>query len=281
MTRIEGIDVSHFQGGIDFARVKAAGYQFVIVKATEGKTYADPNYRNNIVNARAAGLAAHAYHYFHAKTETDARLEADWLLKNLTGMEGYLFCDVEEKLLDSSPGQLTRFVNTFFDQLAKANRTLLGIYSNKDFFEQRLDESSLRPGLLRWIARYNTQLGREADIWQYTSHATVQGIDGPVDSNIAYTELVVNNSQSTKDVKTIHPAPKKPAAIPSSIVPYPGHVLKQGSKGKDVERIQRAVKVKADGIYGPITKAAVQSYQKRHGLAVDGIVGPKTWAVMF
>lgn len=75
----------------------------------------------------------------------------------------------------------------------------------------------------------------------------------------------------------------KPAApkAPASIVKYPGKVIKVGSKGKDVERIQRAVGVKPDGIYGKGTAAAVKSYQKRKKLSADGIVGAKTWAVMF
>jgi N-acetylmuramoyl-L-alanine amidase len=67
----------------------------------------------------------------------------------------------------------------------------------------------------------------------------------------------------------------------SAIVPYPGHYIKEGSRGKDVERIQRAVGVKADGIFGSGTKAAVKAYQRRHGLSADGIVGPSTWNKMF
>lgn len=66
-----------------------------------------------------------------------------------------------------------------------------------------------------------------------------------------------------------------------AIVPYPGHLIKVGSKGKDVERIQRAVGVTADGIFGSATKKAVQAYQKRHGLEADGIVGKNTWNKMF
>lgn len=66
-----------------------------------------------------------------------------------------------------------------------------------------------------------------------------------------------------------------------SIVPYPGHYIKQGSRGIDVIRIQRAVHVTPDGIFGPITEKAVKAYQKRMGLQVDGIVGPITWGVLF
>jgi peptidoglycan LD-endopeptidase CwlK len=66
-----------------------------------------------------------------------------------------------------------------------------------------------------------------------------------------------------------------------AIVPYPGKPLKIGSKGKDVERIQRALKVKVDGVFGKQTEAAVKAYQKRKGLTADGIVGPKTWNMLF
>lgn len=78
------------------------------------------------------------------------------------------------------------------------------------------------------------------------------------------------------------PAPAKVAGV--STVKYPGKVVKVGSKGKDVERIQRAVGLpekQVDGIFGKATETAVKAYQKRKGLEDDGQVGAKTWAVMF
>ncbi|SNZ10646.1 Putative peptidoglycan binding domain-containing protein [Terribacillus aidingensis] len=72
-------------------------------------------------------------------------------------------------------------------------------------------------------------------------------------------------------------ASAKPKATGSAIVPYPGHYIKVGSRGKDVQRVQRAVGVNPDGIFGNNTKKAVMAYQKRHGLCVDGIVGKETW----
>jgi GH24 family phage-related lysozyme (muramidase) len=80
-------------------------------------------------------------------------------------------------------------------------------------------------------------------------------------------------------LKAVTQPPKSTSS--KDVVPYPGHLIKKGSKGKDVERIQRAVGADPDGIYGPKTEAAVKAYQKRHGLAVDGIVGPITWSMMF
>ncbi|ALC82162.1 hypothetical protein AM592_11625 [Bacillus gobiensis] len=76
---------------------------------------------------------------------------------------------------------------------------------------------------------------------------------------------------------------KKPVKKKSnaSIVPYPGKLIRRGARGKNVERIQRAVGVQPDGIFGPQTEATVKAYQKRHGLSADGIVGPATWSKMF
>ncbi|SEU04063.1 LysM domain-containing protein [Salinibacillus kushneri] len=102
-------------------------------------------------------------------------------------------------------------------------------------------------------------------------HGTLQKLNPGVDPNALKIGQEIKISKDTKD---------KDYNL-DAIVPYPGHLIKRGSEGKDVKRIQRAVGVKADGIYGPKTEAAVKDYQKRHGLKVDGIVGPETWAVMF
>jgi peptidoglycan hydrolase-like protein with peptidoglycan-binding domain len=59
-----------------------------------------------------------------------------------------------------------------------------------------------------------------------------------------------------------------------------GHMVKRGSRGPAVARLQRALGVTADGIFGPATKRALKSFQRRHGLAVDGIAGPATWGAL-
>lgn len=56
--------------------------------------------------------------------------------------------------------------------------------------------------------------------------------------------------------------------------------LKRGSKGKEVAQLQQALKLYADGIFGPLTEEAVKEFQRKYGLVADGIVGPNTWALI-
>jgi len=64
-------------------------------------------------------------------------------------------------------------------------------------------------------------------------------------------------------------------------LPYPGTLIRRGSKGDRVKEIQKVVGTVADGVFGPKTESAVKAYQKKNGLVADGIVGPKTWVKMF
>ncbi|MFT8318442.1 MAG: peptidoglycan-binding protein [Sporolactobacillus sp.] len=361
MAEHKGVDIAHYQndrGVIDFLQVRSAGYEFVIVKATEGSEagsrVSDPYFKQNVVQANAAQLSTHAYHFFRAVSEADARAEAQWCLKNISGVSGidYIFVDVEAGTLTADKAALTGYVNAFLDELARNGRTSLGIYTGFAFMNSRLNESDLRPGILKWIARYHSTLGRDADIWQHTSAAQVPGITGNVDEDTAYTDAVVSADQNkpapkpkpsgtkkparkkgsaavktyqtllnkfgykltvdgiqgpqtlaaVKDFqrkhglsvdgivgpKTLAALKKSPAQPPKkSVVPFPG-TLKEGSRGKEVERVQNALNRAAgrnllavDGVYGLKTEAAVKSYQSRHRIAADGIVGPKTWSVLF
>jgi hypothetical protein len=74
------------------------------------------------------------------------------------------------------------------------------------------------------------------------------------------------------------PAKPKPPAKPK----YPGHLVKPGNRGSNVKLVQQKLGVKpADSVFGPATKAAVVKFQRAHKLPADGIVGPKTWQVLF
>jgi peptidoglycan L-alanyl-D-glutamate endopeptidase CwlK len=78
-----------------------------------------------------------------------------------------------------------------------------------------------------------------------------------------------------------HTEVKAEEIVNSDVVPFPGKALKVGSKGKDVERIQRALKLNVTGVFDGATTRAVKEYQKRKGLAADGVVGQITWSKLF
>lgn len=200
-----GIDVSHYQGTINFNAVKQSGNSFVIVKTTDGQHYVDPTFERNSVAASQAGLTVHAYHFFRAKTSADAIKEADRFvtqIKRVTAARHvsptYLFLDVETTNgigTSALRTVLTNNVITFFNRLRAAGFNRLGIYSNLNFFQTAIDLSRIQsaqpaqPRFLLWLARYRDQAlgpGFSADIWQYTSSGKVNGVVGAVDQNISY-----------------------------------------------------------------------------------------------
>ena len=91
-------------------------------------------------------------------------------------------------------------------------------------------------------------------------------------------DLVVDSIYGPKTKAALESVNYKPKG--SAIVPYPG-LLKKGSRGHEVERVQRALGITVDGIFGSGTERAVKDYQRRHGLTVDGLVGPASWSTLF
>jgi N-acetylmuramoyl-L-alanine amidase len=81
-------------------------------------------------------------------------------------------------------------------------------------------------------------------------------------------------------VKAILNPPKK-TPVNASTIRYPGTLLRKGSRGESVKKVQQKLKVTSDGIFGPITERAVKNFQKKNGLVVDGIVGKATWNKLF
>ncbi|WP_416731864.1 peptidoglycan-binding domain-containing protein [Fictibacillus sp. JL2B1089] len=112
--------------------------------------------------------------------------------------------------------------------------------------------------------------------FQRKYNLTVDGIAGPNTLNKL-------NAVLTQPTKPTQPAPPKSSnSNGSAVVPYPGYVIKRGSTDSaNISRIQRALNISADGNFGPQTESAVKAYQKRKGLAVDGIVGQATWNTLF
>ena len=192
MSEFKGIDVSHWQGPIDWAKVKAAGIQFAIIKAggSDAGLYTDPRWEENYRGAKANGIAVGAYYFVGpACTTAEAgRADAGRFLSQLAGkqLEYPVFMDVEATTANAKAGA-TEAAIAFCRELEGAGY-YAGIYSSTySGFRDRLDDSKLSP-FTHWAAQYASKCtyGGTYGIWQYSSSGRVNGINGNVDLDVSY-----------------------------------------------------------------------------------------------
>lgn len=189
MAQLKGIDVSHHNGSVDWAKVKADGVQFAFIKATQGTGYSKVDYfRNNAPVALGNGIQVGAYHYAVFSSVPEALAEAKYFYSVIKDykLTYPVVLDLEENKRNASRKQLTDAAIAFMDFFKQKGYTPM-LYTGKAFLESQLEESRIQYPL--WIARYGRELGRKADIWQHTSEGRVNGINGLVDMNIAYRDF--------------------------------------------------------------------------------------------
>lgn len=192
MSEYRGIDVSRWQGHIDWARVKEAGIHFAIIKAggSDDGFYTDPKWEENYRNAKANGIAVGAYYFVGpaCTSAEDGKADAQRFLAQLKGkqFEYPVFMDVEVTPASAKAGA-TEAAIAFCRELESAGY-FAGIYSSTySGFRDRLDDSKLTP-FMHWVAQYASKCTYEGayGIWQYSSSGRVDGISGNVDMDISY-----------------------------------------------------------------------------------------------
>ena len=190
-----GIDVSKYQGAIDWAAVAADGVRYAILRAGSQDNdgpYIDPYFEANYAGARAAGLKVGAYIYTYADTEAEQNEEILTILPALEGktFDYPVFVDVEaESLAGLGKAALTALVKRYMDIIDQKGH-LPGWYSYTNFINKNIDAEALAAYPL-WVADYREQLGYTGAymMWQYTSQGRVAGIDGDVDCNWDYSGI--------------------------------------------------------------------------------------------
>lgn len=189
---IHGIDVSQWQGGnIDFNKVKAAGINFVIIRAGYGKhiSQKDPQFESNYARAKAAGLNVGAYWYSYANSVADAKAEAATCIKAIAGktFEYPIFFDLEERSqFNKGRDFCSSLVTAFCGELEKAGY-FAGLYISRSPLEQYISRDVAKKYTL-WVAEYGGKLNYSSDygIWQNSSTWRVNGISGNVDHDYSY-----------------------------------------------------------------------------------------------
>lgn len=198
-TERKGIDVSEWQGVIDWQKVAADGVAFAMIRLGYGSRdgsscAADKHYRRNVEGALENGIAVGCYFYSYALTAQAARNEAAFVIQQLADYKGRILYPIAYDIEDSSQQELGRstltdMVTAFCSTLEEAGYYAC-FYTNCSWVRSHLDMETLSRFDF-WLARWgDTPVcgGHSCGIWQHTSEGTVAGIAGKVDMNIAYTD---------------------------------------------------------------------------------------------
>ena len=196
-TTTAGIDVSHWQGTVDWSRVADAGKRFVFLKATEDTWYVDPTYTTNRAGARANGLRVGAYHFAQPDpSRGDAGKEARWFIRHAQPQPGDLLpvLDIETSGgLD--PDELTRWSKRWVSEVRRLTGVRPLVYTSPNGWRERFDDTTAlaRWGSPLWVAHWGVSsptlpaqgwAGRGWIVWQTTSTGRVAGIQGDVDLDV-------------------------------------------------------------------------------------------------
>lgn len=191
-----GIDVSKWQGDIDFSKLKASGVEFVIIRVgssngLNGENFVDSKFIQNVKNANAVGIPVGIYFYSYASTIDRAISDAKWIVEQIKDYKVDLpiAFDWENwgsfNKFDVSFFGLTNIAKGFMDTIKDAGYDAM-LYSSKTYLENIWLPTSYPV----WLAHYtkNTNYTGDYSFWQMCSNGRVDGISGDVDINIRYIE---------------------------------------------------------------------------------------------
>lgn len=207
---IKGIDVSHYQGVIDWKKVKESGFEFAFLKATEGGDWVDDTFASNRKAARAAGVAVGYYHFFRPETSVDLQVA------NFVRTVGQLESDSLKPVLDIEDPRIWKKysvkqrVAMVLDWCQKV-RNALGVnpmlYGSPSFFNEILENAPELAAYDLWIANYNVtepivpKPWSKWIFWQYSEKGSVPGINGDVDLNwFSGNDLAQPRNSDDKDI---------------------------------------------------------------------------------
>ena len=200
---IHGIDVSKWQGNIDWEKVKADGYEFVIIRmgyrgyGETGELAMDEMFYKNIQGAQSAGLDVGVYFFSQAINEAEALEEAEFVLNALEGYELQFPIVYDPELIRDQPArtndvtgeQFTKNTIVFCEAIQTAGYEPM-IYSNM-IWEAFLFDMTQLENYPFWYADYESvpQTPYHFVMWQYSETGRVNGISGNVDLNILFEEI--------------------------------------------------------------------------------------------
>lgn len=203
VSKVYGIDVSYYQGNIDWKKVKNSGVEFVIIRVgyrgygSAGTLVEDPKFKTYLDGATKAGLKVGVYFYTQAITTAEAQAEAKFVLDRIKGhsLQMPVYYDIESVDYDTgrldsaglSKAQKTALCTAFCDTIIKSGYSA-GVYANYTWLKYYIDGAGLGKKYPIWLAHYtsNTNYDQRMDMWQYSGSGTVSGISAYTDVNVWY-----------------------------------------------------------------------------------------------
>lgn len=189
---VHGVDVSRWQGEIDWPKLRSQGANFAFIKATDGGDHLDPMFMKNWTGAAAAGIRRGAYHFFYWCRP--AGEQADWFIRNVPKVAGALppVIDVEWNgesrcRKRPSPAQVREKMQVFMDRLERHYGQRPIIYTAPDFYADNLKGAFTDyPFWLRAVAQHPSRVypGRKWVFWQYSGSGLSHGVKGNIDLNV-------------------------------------------------------------------------------------------------
>ncbi|MBX5465303.1 MAG: peptidoglycan-binding protein [Clostridia bacterium] len=278
-THARGVDVSSWQGTVDWPSVRAAGYSFAFLKASEGVGYTDPAYARNVAGARSASLVAGAYHFARPDaTPGDAEREAAYFASVVKAGEppDMLAVDLEAGALDRAA--MTEWAVAFLEATESAFPGVrVAVYCGPAFITQRLAPPRLARWPL-WLVEYTSAPAPGAvpgwtdwTFWQWSNAGSVPGVRVRVDLD----EFAGSEAELRAWIRGAEGVAGK--GLP---------LLVAGDTGLAVQVLQRLLadrgyyRLAVDGIFGEGTLGAVKAFQAARKLTVDGRVGDQTWGAL-
>ncbi len=179
MSKTKCIDISKWNGNVNFSAIKKAGINCVIIQCGYGmvKNQKDPYFEKNYKNAKKAGLKVGVYHYSYAKSLAEIRKEAKMCLSWIKGksFELPIYIDMEENSLASlGKSTLTKMAKEYCRLIKKSGYTA-GVYANANWFRNYLNYNEIKKDYSIWLAQYASNKDFECDIWQYTDCLKISG----------------------------------------------------------------------------------------------------------
>lgn len=289
------IDVSSYQGVINWAKAKDSGVQGAILKVIRKDLNPDKQFEKNFEECQKAGVPViGVYNYSYATTVAKAKADAKKVLSILSGRKVKVWLDVEDSCQKGLGIILIRIIQAYQEVIEGASLEF-GVYTGLSFYNSYIRPWSGKLTCRFWIARYPSNgcmpidkqpsatkqpvIKHTMEGWQYTSKGSVPGISGNVDMSLWYGEIMIPPEVQREN-------------------PYdpPERILKLKSirmRGKDVGWVQyhlvrlgflptksRKGKSNIDEVFGPDTAEAVAKAQAHYGIDVDKIVGAMTVYVL-